>query len=80
MLIQELELGRILYGAALQVASDDEAGGLQLVHVLQNEDFHLLRPKGNVFGYRILLNRMGVAAGKRQIVEPMLGQGGSVGN
>ncbi len=63
----------------MDISPDDKAGGFQLVHVLQDEDLHLLRPKGNVVGDGVALDRLSVAQRERQIVEPVLGEGGGVG-
>src|SRR2546425_1818581 len=78
-LIQESQFGRVLDGPALEVPPDDQAGGFQLVHVLEDEDLHLLRPEGNVVGDGVALDRLSVAERERQIVEPVLGDGGRMG-
>src|SRR5712691_8553405 len=78
-LIQESQFGRVLDGPALEVPPDDEAGGFQLVHVLEDEDLHLLRPEGNVVGDGVALDRSSIAQGKRQIMKPVFGDGGGMG-
>src|SRR6266853_3796486 len=78
-LVKESQFGRVLDGPVLEVPPDDQAGGFQLVHVLEDEDLHLLRPEGNVVGDGVALDRPSVAERERQIVEPVLGDGGRMG-
>src|SRR3954471_16362651 len=41
---EEARLGRIADRAARQQSAEHDAGGLELVHVLEDEDLHVLRP------------------------------------
>src|SRR6266705_1793182 len=68
-LIEESQFGLVLDGPALEVPPGDQAGGVHLGHVLEDEDLHLLRPEGNVVGDGVALDRLSVAECERQIVE-----------
>src|SRR5204862_4333679 len=69
---EETDLRRIVDSAVLEEANDHGAGGLELVHVLEDENLHLLRPRRNVRVRGVLLHGPGVAQRKRQVVEAML--------
>src|SRR5437667_11205268 len=54
-LIQESQFGRVLDGPALEVPPDDQVGGFQPVHVLEDESPLLLRQEENVVGDRLMM-------------------------
>src|SRR3954468_20127813 len=70
---EELRLARVLDVAARQHAAEEDAGGLELVHVLEDEHFHLPRPERHVRRARIAVDGRGVAAGERQVLQPVFG-------
>src|SRR5262249_34392267 len=73
-LAQETQLGGIVDGAALEHAAEHDSRGVELVHVLENEDLHLARPERHVRGARVLLQGGSVAPGERQIAQAVLGE------
>src|SRR5690348_10429150 len=75
---QELRLARVLDVAAGEHATEQDTRGLELVHVLENEDFHLPRPEGHVRRARVAVDRRGIAAGERQVLQPVLGEQGGM--
>ena len=77
-LVQKADFSRIADGPAGQEPADHDPRGLQFVHVLQDEDFHLLRPQGHIGAVGVLLDGGGVAPGQGQILQAMLRDGGGV--
>src|SRR3954447_6479455 len=71
-LFEKADFGRIVNPAALEQADDHRACRLELVHVLQDEDLHLLGPRRNVGVGGVALHRLGVAEREWHIVEAML--------
>src|SRR5947199_396090 len=62
---EEARLRRVADLAARQEAAQHDARGLELVHVLEDEDFHLARPQRDLGRARIAIDGRGVATRKR---------------
>src|SRR3954468_12353221 len=71
-LFEKADFRRIVNPAALEQADDHRACRLELVHVLQDENLHLLRPRWHVRVGGVALDRLSVAQGKRQVMKAML--------
>src|SRR3954469_8126109 len=71
-LFEKTDFRRIVNPAALEQADDHRACRLELVHVLQDENLHLLSPRWHVRVGGVALDRLSVAQGKRQIMKAML--------
>src|SRR5207244_5899148 len=55
--------------AAFEQAAQKDTRGLELVHVLEDEDLHLSRPERYVRRTRVAVDRRCVAARKGQVVQ-----------
>src|SRR5258706_8600495 len=73
-LAQKAGLGRVADGAAFEQAAKENPRRCELVHVLEDEDFHLPRPERHVGGLRIAIDGRRIPAGKAEIVQAMLGK------
>src|SRR5258706_10330601 len=73
-LAQKAGLGRVADGAAFEQAAKENPRRCELVHVLEDEDFHLPRPERHVGGLRIAIDGRSISAGKAEIVQAMLGK------
>src|SRR5689334_117976 len=69
---EELGFLRVLDVAASEHAAEEDAGGFKLVHVLQDEHFHLPRPQRNIGRARVTIDGGGVASGEWKIVQAVL--------
>src|SRR5258706_14990881 len=72
-LAQEAGLGRVADGAAFEQAAKENPRRRELVHVLEDEDFHLPRPQRHVGGLRIAIDGRRIPAGKAAHVAGGLG-------
>src|SRR3954469_898142 len=77
-LFEKTDFRRIVNPATLEQADDHRAGRLELVHVLQDENLQLLRPRWDFRVGGVALDRLGVAQREWQIVEAMLREEGAV--
>src|SRR5258707_10078139 len=71
-LAQKAGLGRVADGAAFEQAAKENPRRRELVHALEDEDFHLPRPEWHVGGLRIAIDGRRISAGKDEIVQTML--------
>src|SRR6266852_3433504 len=78
-LLEESGLGGIADGPFCEQPADHDLRRLQLVQVLEDEDLHLLGPQRDVLRSRVVVDRRGVPARKRQVPQPVLGKDRGVG-
>src|SRR5256885_2930240 len=78
-LLEESGLGGIADGPFCEQPADHDLRRLQLAHVLEDEDLHLPGPQGDVLRRRVMVDRRGEAARKRQVPQPVLGKERGVG-
>src|SRR5438067_1688701 len=71
--LQEPRLFRVLDRPAVEQAAQKDAGGLELIHVLEDEDLHLSRPERDVGRARVAVDGGGIAAGEREVLQAVLG-------
>src|SRR5215213_10307195 len=73
-LLEEGDLRRVGDPSAREQPAQHDARGLELVHVLEDEDFHLPRPERHVGRGGAALDGRRVTARERQVVQPVLGE------
>src|SRR6266850_4841972 len=73
-LAQEAGFRGVVDSAALEQAAEKNASRLELVHVLEDEDLHLLRPERHIGRTGMAVDCRRIAARERQIVQPVLGE------
>src|SRR6185369_12526215 len=73
---EETPLVRVLDVPMLQQPAEEDARGLQLVHVLQDEDLHVPRPRRHIARGARAVDRGGIAQRQGQVLQPMLGEHG----
>src|SRR3990170_5323091 len=77
-LVQKTNFTAVANGPAREKPTDHDARGLELVHVLQDEDLHLLCPQRHIGAGGVLLDGGGVPPRERQVVQAVFRNGGGV--
>src|SRR6185503_12860747 len=77
-LLEEGGFGRIGDLSARQQPAEHDARRLDFIHVFEDEDLHLPRPERHVRRGGVPVDRRGIAARERQVVQPVLGEQGRV--
>src|SRR3989449_10388755 len=68
-LLEEAGLGGIADGPFCEQPADHDLRRLQLAHVLEDEDLHLLGPQREVLRSRVAVDRRGETARERQVPQ-----------
>src|SRR5438105_9742119 len=71
-LLEKPQLRRVVDPAALQKIPEHDFCRLELVHVLQDEDLHLLRPQRHLRVGGVALHGLRIAKRERQVAKAML--------